>query len=152
MVRGIIYKVTQEDGANYIGSTFRTISIRFSEHKRWAKYGIWNSSSCKALFDDKYQNDPIIEEIDYIDFKDCNDKNKNVLRTIEFYHIQNSVNNINKIKKLGDPDTWYAKNKQQIKQKRNKKMITCECGQEINYYRRSRHYKTKKHNKIVNGV
>ena len=148
MVNGVIYKITQncdENKINYIGSTFRDPLIRYGEHKRWSKYNLWNTSSCRLLFDKKYCLDPVIEVLEEIEFNLINKKNKQILRKLEFFHIQNTNNNINIIKNIGDPNSWYSKNKDKIEQMRQKRMITCECGLHINYYYYNKHIRTKKH-------
>jgi len=146
---GYIYKITQncdEKKINYIGSTFRNPNIRYQEHKRWSKYNLWNSSSCKILFDKIYDSPPIIETLEKIEFDNSDDKNnKQILRKLEFSYIQNSQNNINTIKKIGDENKWYSKNKVKIEEERKKRIINCECGCTINYYFHKKHLQTKKH-------
>jgi len=148
MVNGVIYKITQycdQNQINYIGSTFRDPHVRYMEHKRWSKYNLWNTSSCKVLFDKKYSLDPVIKVLEEIEFNLINKENKQILRKLEFFHIQNTKNNINIIKNIGDPNSWYSKNKHKIEMMRKKRMIICDCGCKINYYYYSKHVKTKKH-------
>jgi hypothetical protein len=149
MLKGIVYKITQncdKDKINYIGSTFRNPQTRYQEHKRWAKYKLWNSSSCKVLFDECYSELPKLEILEEIIFVTKNDKkNKQTLRKLEFFHIQNSKNNINVRKKCGDPNSWYGKNKEAIEEKKRNKVMICECGCKINFYYYKKHLQTKKH-------
>lgn len=146
---GYIYKIIQncdENKINYIGSTFRDPNIRYGEHKRWSKYNLWNTSSCKLLFDKKYDLPPILEILEQIQFNSFDEKkNKEILRKLEFYHIQNSNNCVNIITKIGDPNTWYAKNKSIVEAKRKERVVKCECGSSVNYSFYKKHLQTKKH-------
>lgn len=146
---GYIYKIIQncdENKINYIGSTFRNPRIRYNEHKRWSKYNLWNTSSCKVLFNEIYDLPPIMEILEEIEFNSNDEKkNKKILRKLEFFHIQNTKNNINIIKKLGNPNNWYGKNKEIIEENRKKRVIQCECGCNVNYYYYHKHLQTKKH-------
>ena len=152
MVNGVIYKITQycdQNQINYIGSTFRNPHIRYMEHKRWSKYNLWNTSSCKVLFNENYDLLPVIEVLEEIEFNLINKKNKDILRKLEFFHIQNTKNNINVIKNIGNPNSWYGKNKDSIDENRKSKMIKCECGCDINYYYYTKHIQTKKHSILL---
>jgi len=149
MINGVIYKITQycdENKINYIGSTFRNPHTRYMEHKRWAKYNLWNDSSCKVLFNENYDLLPVMEILDEIQFVSNDEKkNKQILRKLEFFHIQNTKNNINVIKNIGNPNSWYGKNKDKVEENRKSRMIKCKCGCDINYYYYNKHIQTKKH-------
>jgi len=149
MVKGLIYKLTQfsdDKKISYIGSTFRCATVRYKEHQRWARYNLWNSSSCSELFDKKYENDPILEILDEIDFK-YDDKflNGKILRKLEFYYIQNTDCIVNKITKLPNPLSYYSRNSQKIEAKKKQNNVICTCGLKINYYYLKKHMTTKKH-------
>ena len=152
VLTGYIYKITQncdEKKINYIGSTFRTPKIRYLEHKRWSKYNLWNSSSCEVLFNEKYDELPVLEVLEELIFLDKTlEKSKSILRKLEFSYIQNTENNINKIKKIGNPNTWYGKNKEMVEKKRKANNIVCECGSIVNYHFYKKHLQTKKHNML----
>lgn len=153
MVKGIIYQITQncdDKKIAYIGSTFRCATVRYKEHQRWARYSLWNSCSCAQLFDNKYDNEPSLKILDEIDFQyDDKVSNGKILRKLEFYYIQNTENLVNKITALGNPQSWYGRNKGYAEAKRKSSIVKCTCGLKINLYYLKKHLTTKKHKLLL---
>ena len=142
MIIGIIYKIFQHDKC-YIGSTIRRSQERYNEHKRWSKYDLHNSSSCKTLFND-YKILPELIELDSIELKDYSYLEKSKLRDLEFEWINKTENTINLITNV-DEKNYYALNRTRILENRKKSRYTCSCGIEICGYNRKRHLASKKH-------
>lgn len=148
MITGLIYKIFQDD-KSYIGSTIRTPKERYDEHKRWSRYNLHNSSSCKTLFND-YNILPEIKIIDSIELKDLSYLEKRKMRDLEFEWINKTENTINSIKSVSGKEE-YAKNREKILQYRKNRRFICSCGTEICSYNKTRHLTSKKHFLLLNN-
>jgi len=159
----------------YIGSTIHSLTIRFSEHKRF--YNLHKNGKRKYVaksyellnYDDCY--------IELIKFYPCNCKseleyeegkyirnwecvNKIIPgRTLKEYRNDNKEQiseqkkqyyNDNKDKILERQKQYYNDNKEQILEQR-KQRITCECGSSIIKHSAKKHIKSKKHINWVNN-
>ena len=153
---GKIYKIiTGQTDLTYIGSTFDSLSGRWTNHKnkyKEFKKNNKNKLSIHNLFD-KYgvNNFKIILIKDY---KVCDRKhleayeqlwiNKlnccNVNNSLRFLMLKAQKQNYNKI--------YREKNKQKIKERKQKGII-CECGSKTGKDKISRHKKSKKHKQYL---
>jgi len=148
MITGLIYKIFQKDKC-YIGSTIRTPKERYDEHKRWSKYELHNSSSCKVLFNE-YDILPELIVLDSIELLDLSYLEKKKLRDLEFIWINKTKNIVNFIKSVSNKNE-YGKNRLKILENRIKTRYICSCGTEICSYSRKRHLLSKKHYLLLNN-
>jgi len=146
MIRGIIYKIYQHDRC-YIGSTTRSVRQRFLEHKRWSKYNLYNSSSCKILFND-YEQDPEYMELDIIELIDLSYAERRRLRDLEIEWISKTDDTVNKITSKSTNET-YMKYREQINKNKKQQRMVCECGTEICSYQKKKHMLSKKHIRLL---
>lgn len=152
MITGFIYKIYQYDKC-YIGMTFRTIRVRYIEHKNWSKYGLHNRSKCiDILFNtDIYEELPKITELYSLKFTEYNKTNINKLKKFEYQFMEKyKTKCLNKIKVAPDPDSYFQKNKDLICAKNKLKRFICTCGSNINFVSKNRHLKSAKHLNFVN--
>ena len=134
-ITGYIYKlVSSETDLIYIGSTFKTINQRFTQHKK----------DYKKYLKGKHSYTTAVEVLKYVDCKpeliekvEC--KNKYELREYERNYIKNNVCFNKNI-----PNQRLEEKKQYVKNFKNR-IIKCDCGAEIKYFNKPNHLKT--HNK-----
>ena len=147
-----VYRISG-NGLNYIGSTGQDLNLRLKQHinayNRYRKNGKSYCSSFKIINGNNYSIE-CIEEVDNVED----------LKQREKYHIKNSVcinMNIpsrdskeyyldNQVKLRSKYLTYYYKNLDNIREKRNSIKINCSCGSVYNLCNTSNHLKTMKHN------
>ena len=166
--KGNIYQIIYNEDINvrYIGSTFKKLKYRFSDHKgKYKDYlegKIHRSSTSLYKYFDKYgvDNFSIVPIKSYLVFREhkfdwkhlrvyeqlwisklkcINDNNAFQIRNLKYINIQGNKKQISIKGKI-----YREKNKQKIKEKRSRKGV-CECGQTINLDHKSRHIRTDKH-------
>ena len=165
---GNIYQIVYNEDANvrYIGSTFKKIKNRFSDHKcnyKQKDYKKSRTSTSLYKYLDKYgvDNFSILPIKSYLVYREHKFDWKH-LRVYEQLWISKlkciNENNTFQIHKLSWKDygqrnkeqisirnkIYRKKNKQKIKERKARKGI-CECGQTINLDHKARHIKTDKH-------
>ena len=132
-----IYKIINEDGRIYIGSTSQKLNIRFNSHKSKNKKGInrcalkvfnMNTATIELLEDlgglDKKQ--VLLKEREYIENTICINKDRPIVTAEE-----------RKIK-FKEAQTKWLEEKGRI-------IINCECGLTYQTREKSRHFKSEKH-------
>ena len=154
MNTGRIYKIICETGLIYIGSTQKTLKERLRHHKK--KGNVCNS---KGFIN------PTIIELELVEFEEYEDLLKR-----ERYYIE-SIECVNKKIPTRTRHEWYIDNKETyLKQKqeyrkknkdlvnkwsndyrKTKEKVICECGGKYDYQNKSRHIKTKKHQKHLHN-
>jgi adenylate kinase family enzyme len=166
---GKIYKLTSSQTDKvYIGSTIKSLDVRFSNHK----------------YDYKRRNNKYITSCDLLQYDDvkielikefpCNTRKELEKEEGKLILENNCVNKCvaGRTKKEWDDDNkdkikeyfkeYYQENKEKIKERhkeyrddnneRVKEKFKCDCGGDYSYAHKSRHFKTKKHLKFVNQV
>jgi hypothetical protein len=152
-----IYKLTSSQTDKvYIGSTIKSLDVRFSNHK--AHYKSWLKSQInKITSSDLLQYDDV--KIELIKEFPCETRKELEKEEGKLILENNCVNKyvVGRTKKEYDK-IYRHKNKEKYKEyvEANKEKInekfTCECGGKYIYYNKSRHFKTKKHLKFVTQV
>lgn len=144
-MKGIVYKITNEEGICYVGSTIQPLNCRMAQHKSTKKK--------QEIFDKKYTLD-VLEEGEYTDLIE--------LRKIEKeYIIENRDTSINKVsistdeelhKRILDRNKIYTAEHKEDKRlydieyrKNNHIKLNCECGGSYYKKHKAQHFKTSKH-------
>ena len=139
---GKIYKITSHrTTAIYIGSTTRSLSDRFVEHKSRFKMGKIKCISSEIL---KYGGC----EIELIENYPCN--NKQELREREGL-FQTTFQCVNNFIAGRTNKQYYIDNKERILNIANRQH-TCICGASMQFQAKSRHEKTNKHKKYIENL
>tara|TARA_R110002020_G_scaffold165110_3_gene352417 strand:- start:205 stop:687 length:483 start_codon:yes stop_codon:yes gene_type:complete len=141
--QGVVYKLYIKNEVNdiYVGSTFRPLNKRLSEHKYDIKTQRWGKKKVEH-FKDRTQ------EVKLSIIENCGNVSKNELLEKEKYYIDNLKPTLNKfcpIRQKGESNKiYYIKNKEIIQSKR-KEIIKCPyCNIDIRRGNLNRHSKTKK--------
>ena len=144
--QGKIYKLTSSQTDKvYIGSTYRSLSERFSGHK--THYKCWLTSQVKKITScDLLQYTDV--KIELIKEFPCETK-KELEKEEGKLIVENNCVNKHVAGRTRKETTRISrnKNKEKIYEK-----FTCECGGNYIYANKSRHFKNKKHLKFVNQV
>ena len=167
-----IYKLTSSQTDKvYIGSTIKSLDVRFSNHK--AHYKSWLKSQInKITSSDLLQYDDV--KIELIKEFPCEtrkelekEEGKLILENncVNKYVVGRTKKEYDKIYRHKNKEKYkeYVEaNKEKVKEHKKKyveankekinEKFTCECGGKYIYYNKSRHFKTKKHLKFVNQV
>lgn len=127
-MKGYIYRLKNELGEQYVGSTFR-LRRRITEHKCRPKINI----ECMWYWE-------IIEEGEYENEIDLRNRENEIIfeNRNDLINIQstNSIEDMKEKKRLYDIE---------IRKKTNLLKYDCECGGSYLYRHKSTHEKTKKH-------
>jgi predicted GIY-YIG superfamily endonuclease len=135
MIFGKIYRIMNDEGQIYIGSTEQKIKRRLQNHKADKTQYEKGNKNFRTSFIILNGSNPRIELIKYFE---CEDK-KELLEE-----------EMKQIKLLKDNNYNCVNRSNPISQKN--KIIICECGTIVKNYYKNRHLKTKKHIKYINNV
>ena len=153
---GKIYKIESYEGNKiYIGATTKQyLSQRFVKHR--SDYNYWKSGNMSVsklnsfnLFDEYGLENCFITLIESFP---C--KSKDELYARESYYIK-SIVCVNKTVPTRTKKEYYNDNSGKIKTKAleryydNNFKITCDCGSVVTNCKKTRHYKTKKHQEYL---
>lgn len=142
---GKIYKVTCDSSEKiYIGSTCLELSKRFNKHivnhKNW-KLGLYRYVTIFALMDTGFCNIQLIENYPCKSYSE-------LLEREQYYQDLTGDMNINDRNAFGED----ANRKKQYNKERDKLYIVCECKKLIKQSSRSKHYKSKIHQKYLDSL
>ena len=145
---GSVYKITNEDGREYYGSTKGTLKERFIIHKT-------PTNSCAT---NTFNYDTMVIEL-VEEVEDIND-----LKVREKFYIQNracvnkQVPFATRQEKLDQhkarSSKYYYANKAKCyaaAKKTNDRVYPCPCGSVIRFGEKTRHHKSKKHINFMNN-
>jgi len=158
--QGKIYKIVSPNHSKiYIGSTVKTLAVRFSEHKSQRNCCATEiidagDADIKTIEDypclDKYQLEDREAEIQLMDWDAC--VNKQVAGALRRaggkveYHKAYYEANVDTLKE--NMKAYYEANFETIKAKKNEK-CTCFCGATYTHSNKARHLRTKRHMNFV---
>jgi len=143
----IIYKLTNEDGRIYVGSTTQELKARIWHHKYHTSCACsdfnWDNVQSKVLEEGNGNNRLIRERYHMEQYNCCNKQRAYTTREEDLkrcrdWYEKNREQQLQKVKE------YRERNREQIREKRKEK-ITCECGAEVCRRDIARHRKTKKH-------
>jgi len=134
----IIYKLTNEDGRIYVGSTTVGLKQRMWHHKchtgcACADFN-WDNVEVEVL-EEGSGDDRVIRERYHMEQYECCNKNR-AYQTKEEYIKQKKE---------------YRENNSDRENKRRSIKILCECGAEVSIRNIARHKKSKKHLKLISN-
>ena len=162
LIRGTIYKLSDDKGYFYFGSTIQTLRERLYVHKhdskRHSKYNIYT----QFTFEKFCQNKIKIEVLDEVVVE-----NKRELQQLEQQYITKYRNDLKLLNTLRSYATEEEKkykenrlkyrndNREDINQRatkyreKNSKIIVCECGKQSAKYHLSDHIKSQFHKDFI---
>ena len=137
-----IYKILNEDGKIYIGSTKQNLNNRFSSHKCQIKSG--KSRCSNKNFNMDTATIELIEEMNNCQRKDVLYRERYYIETTDCVNTDLPIvsEQERKEKQKQACDKWKENNRYNIE---------CECGAVIQNREIARHQKTKKHLNFINS-
>ena len=154
---GKIYRLTNDDGMNYYGSSCQPLSVRKGGHlkdfKCWkngkgpyvSSFKIIEMGNCEIVLCENFPCKDVYElkarERFYIENNEC--VNKVIPNRTPKEHYQD-----NKVQLLEQMKQYWQDNKVQIAEKRREK-FTCECGGKFTKSGKIQHEKSVKHQQFI---
>jgi len=169
LIRGTIYKLSDDEGYFYFGSTIQTLTERFNGHKYESKKKKRNIYE-HFTYEKFCQNKITIEVIEEVVVENLLE-----LRKIESFYIKKYRNDLkllntlnafrseeDKINQSIKSHINYRNNhNEELKQKKKKeyyakredlkKCITCECGKQITKYAQHKHKQSQFHKDYISN-
>ena len=151
MIEALIYKISFNDNTCYVGSTTRTLKHRISQHSQqlpsvngfesYVKDKIWSGVGFtkEILKEDVFFNNYDLLYWERI----LTDLTPNTINRRRCWRTPEEVINQVKTTKRESDKKYREKNNEELKEKKNKKVVCDLCNNEYTHSNKTRHLKSK---------
>ena len=150
------YKITNEDGRVYIGSTIQPLNLRLNQHRYGSKSGGLRCCSSKQFNFDTCKIE-LIEAIEFEDKKEALFHEKSLIQNNECININNPYTTKEERREQNRKSRerhkeYHIQRLREYRQRNKEKLsekIQCECGSFVARRNISTHRKSQKHKNLM---